>query len=160
MTHYPFSGVVEHLHKRIAQADDLSFKRAAGRCSSRLSLAEHPEGARDGLYWLDVTMPRPHSRHFGAGWSAWYADATMELGYFWGDGDLAEGDRDSILSRAGTDLQHLADVVEHSDTYDGDNTGISEIKYASADLVKNEDAHLITLVLRWTVEWRSDTYLR
>jgi hypothetical protein len=121
----------------------------------RLTLEKESDGAVDGMYFVRVDAIRPHARSYGNQENIWEADVTIEVGYYRGGGDMAGGDRQSVMRNAADDAMRIADMVETPVNYDGSNTGVREIRFLGAELFQ-QTAHKEVWAVRFWVQWRSD----
>lgn len=129
--------------------------QAAGH---RFILEKEPLPQSDGDYFVDVESITPGMRDRAVGEAYWQATVVVRVGYYRGGGDAAGGDRQSVMRDAASDAMRLADVVENPVNYSSSTTGISEVRYQSAQRAATFDRGEIWET-RFLVRWRSDSFV-
>jgi hypothetical protein len=124
----------------------------------RFTLEKEPLPQMDGDYFLDVEAIAPGQRRRAVGEAYWEATVIVRVGYYRGGGDAAGGDRQSVMRNAASDAMRLSDVVENPANYDSTNTGISEVRYVSAQRAATFNRGEIWET-RFSVRWRSDSFV-
>ena len=155
MAAYKASDVLGQIATRIdaitSETPDAGFKRSA----YRFKIEDEPEGAIDGLYFVDLEGAQPYQRNWGTSENVIDGRAVVYVAYSRPGGDRGEGDRQTVLRNAADDCQRIADMVEDPNNYSSTTSGIREIRFQGYERVQDLPRAEVWAV-RFFVQWRSD----
>jgi hypothetical protein len=153
------STILDHFDTKLATITSAASGAAFEAIDYRYPMDKQPTGAVQGKYALRAPAPKPERAEYGTGEVFRSVELAVELGYVQGGGDANDGDARSVMELATTDAVNLSDTIENpnNDGYNRDVTGIREINFLGAEMVR-QAGEIVIWVARFRVIWRSDVY--
>lgn len=154
------SDVARWVAARVATISSASSKsKKLVESTYRLALAEEPDAALDGRFYVDVSAIKgpAEMRHHGRREMTWQAQVIVEVGYYVGGGRDGRGSLQAVANRGADDGMVIADVVENPAFYDSARTGIRRAIFdpgGGAKRIASQD-NFEVWATAFIVEWRS-----